>query len=121
MSQAAAGKLKSPWIVTNLRPQRLSGRLKEWQPTCLSNSWRGTMHLYRIRVFDEQEITATDNSEKPGRKQAGGKLRAVAALMLTMASCMPSGFSQQTPAGTKGPDKAASDLPTEPAPAPTEP
>jgi outer membrane protein TolC len=72
-------------------------------------------------VFDGQEITVPDISEKTGRRQAGGKLRAVAALMLTMASCMPSGFAQQTPAGTKGPDKAASDLPAEPAPAPTEP
>ena len=83
------------------------------------------MHLYRTRVLDdvfaEQEITAPQNSDKTDRRQAGGKLRAVAALMLTMASCMPSGFAQQTPAGTKGPDKAASDLPAEPAPTPTEP
>jgi outer membrane protein TolC len=79
------------------------------------------MHLHRIRVFDGQEITALDNSEKAGRRQAGGKLRAVAAMMLTMASCMPSGLAQDTPAGTKGPDKAASNLPAEPAPAPTQP
>jgi hypothetical protein len=79
------------------------------------------MHLYRTRVFDGEEMTVLDNSEKAGRKQVGGKLRAVAALMLTMASCMPSGFAQQTPAGTKGPDKAASDLPAEPVPAPSEP
>src|SRR5579859_4851586 len=107
MSQAAAKRI-SPWIVTILRPEGLSRRLEEWQPTCPSNSWRGTMHLDRTRVFDQQEITVPDNSDKPGRKQAGGKLRAVAALMLTMASCMPSGLAQQTPAGTKGPDKSAS-------------
>jgi outer membrane protein len=79
------------------------------------------MHLHRRRAFDGQEISAQDNLEKAGRRQTGGKLRAVAALMLTMASCMPPGFAQQTPAGTKGPDKAASVLPPEPAPVPTEP
>jgi outer membrane protein TolC len=41
--------------------------------------------------------------------------------MLTMASCVPSGFAGQTPAGTKGPDKAASDLPSAPAPINTDP
>src|ERR1039458_1356061 len=121
MSQAAIRTRKSPRIITNLRPERLSGRLEEWQPTCLSYSWRGTMHLHRTRVFDGQEVTAQDNSEITGRRQSAGKLRAIAALMLTMASCMPSGMAAQTPAGTNGPDKAASDLPSAPAPIPTEP
>src|ERR1039458_8317771 len=121
MSQSAVRKRNSPWITRNLRPERVSGRLLEWQPICLSYLRRGIMHLHRTRVFDGQEITAQDNSEKAGRRQAGGKLRAVAALMLTMASCMPSGLAQQTPAGTTGPDKAASDLPSVPAPVPTEP
>jgi outer membrane protein TolC len=79
------------------------------------------MHLQRTRVFDGQEVTAQDNSEQAGRKQTGTRLRAMAAVMLTLASCVPSGFAQQTPAGTKGPDKAASELPAEPAPVPTEP
>jgi len=79
------------------------------------------MHLHHTRVFDGQEITATNNSEKTARRQAAGKLRAVAALMLTMASCMPSGFAQQAPAATNIQDKAASDLPSEPSPVPTEP
>jgi outer membrane protein TolC len=79
------------------------------------------MHLHRTRVFDGQEITALDNSEKAGRRQAGGRLRAAAALMLTMASCMPPGFAQQAQAASNGPDKAASDLPSVPAPIPTEP
>jgi outer membrane protein TolC len=79
------------------------------------------MHLHRTRVFDGQEVTAQDNSEITGRRQSAGKLRAIAALMLTMASCMPSGMAAQTPAGTNGPDKAASDLPSAPAPIPTEP
>ena len=113
---------KSPWIITNMRPKMLSGRLLEWQPTCLSNSWRGTMHLYRTRVFDGQEITARGQfSESWTQTRHGGKLRAIAAMMLTMASCMPSGLAAQTPAGMKGPDKAASELPSVPAPVPTEP
>lgn len=79
------------------------------------------MHLHHTRVFDGQEITATDHSEKTARRRAAGKLRAVAALMLTMASCMPSGFAQQAPTATNIQDKAASDLPSEPSPVPTEP
>jgi outer membrane protein TolC len=79
------------------------------------------MHLHRTRVFDGQKITSQDNSEKVGRRQPGGQLRATAALMLTLASCMPSSLGAQTPAGTNGPDKAASALPSVPAPVPTEP
>ncbi len=82
------------------------------------------MHLHRTRVFDGQEITALNEfwrRPQESRRQAGGKLRAIAAMMLTMASCMPSGLAAQTPAGTTGPDKAASDLPSVPAPVPTEP
>jgi outer membrane protein len=79
------------------------------------------MHLHRTRVFDGQEITSKDNSEQAGRRQPAGQLRAIAALMLTMASCMPSGLAAQTPAGASGPDKAASELPSVPAPVPTEP
>ncbi len=82
------------------------------------------MHLDRTRVFDGQKITALDNfdkSENATRKKTAGRLRAVAAIMLTLASCAPSGVAAQTPAGTTGPDKAASDLPATPAPVPTEP
>jgi outer membrane protein TolC len=84
------------------------------------------MQLDRIRVFDGRDLTAQEMREEAGnqqssRRQAGGKLRAVAAIMLTMASCVPSGFAGQTPAGTTGPDKAASDLPPAPAPIPTDP
>jgi outer membrane protein TolC len=79
------------------------------------------MHLDSIGVVDGREINARDNFDKAGRRLAGGKLRAIAAMMLTMASCMPSGMAAQTPAGTRGPDKAASALPAAPAPIPTEP
>jgi outer membrane protein TolC len=41
--------------------------------------------------------------------------------MLTLTAGMPPGFAQQTPAGTAGPDKAASELPAAPAPVPTRP
>ncbi len=89
------------------------------------------MHLQRTRVFDGQEITSLEEtslnrtslvqSEISRRRQTAGKLRAIAAMMLTMASCMPSGLAAQTPAGMKGPEKAASELPSVPAPVPTEP
>ena len=48
-------------------------------------------------------------------------MRAVAAVLLTLTACMPSGFTQQTGAGSKGPDRAASELPVAPAPAVTQP
>src|ERR1039458_7264380 len=108
MCQAAIRKRKTPWIVTIMRPKTFSGRLLEWQPTCLSYSWRGTMHLQRTRVFDGQEVTSLekafldktsmDKSDRARRQPTGGKLRAFAAMMLTMASCMPSGMAAQTPA-----------------------
>lgn len=79
------------------------------------------MHLYRRRVFNGQEMTQQKNSEMESRRHSGGRLRATAALMLTLASCMPSGLIAQTPAGSQGPDKAASDLPQTPSPVPTEP
>jgi len=67
---------------------------------------------------------------RSGRKQsrrnrrmngaAGGRLRAVAAALLTLAATMPPGYAQQT-AGSNGPDKAASQLPVAPTPVPTSP
>jgi outer membrane protein len=80
------------------------------------------MHLYDIRVFElEQDEIAHGVRKTAKPRQAGNKLRAMAVVMLTMASCMTSGLSQQTPAGTTGPDAAASNLPAAPAPIPTEP
>jgi len=84
------------------------------------------MQLDRIGVLDgrdlnPQEISEQARNQKSARRQAGGKLRAVAAIMLTMASCVPPGFAAQTPAGNTGPDKASSDLPVAPAPIPTDP
>jgi len=69
------------------------------------------MQLDRIGVLDGRDLTTQETSEqarnqKSARRQAGGKLRAVAAIMLTMASCVPPGFAAQTPAGTTGADKA---------------
>ncbi|MGO9340371.1 MAG: TolC family protein [Terracidiphilus sp.] len=72
------------------------------------------MHLYGIRVFEQQETTAGG-----GHGQAGNRLRAIAAVVLTLATGVPPGFSQQQTVTT--PTKAASDLPSEPAPVLTEP
>ena len=79
------------------------------------------MHFDRTGVFDGQEMTERGNLEQAKQRRKSGRLRAIAAVMLTMASCMPSGLAGQTPAGTTGPDKAASELPSAPAPIPTDP
>jgi outer membrane protein TolC len=78
------------------------------------------MHLYGKSVFQQQQAAAA-NPRNPHSAQACKRLRALAAVVLTLAAGMPSGFAQQTPAGSSGPDKAASDLPAAPAPAQTEP
>jgi len=76
------------------------------------------MHLYGIRVFEHREMAL-----RGSRGQAGKRLRAVAAIMLTLAAGVPSGFAQESikGAGAKGPDKATSVLPPAPAPILTEP
>lgn len=68
------------------------------------------MHLYDTRVFDRQDETARGAE----RGQAGKRLRAIAAMMLALTAGVPTGFAQQTA------DKAASELPSAPAPTPTE-
>ena len=72
------------------------------------------MHLFGIRVFDQQDVTALRPQGQQGRR-----LRALAAAMLTLASCVPSGFAQQAAPGTT--EKEASNLPAAPAPVLTQP
>lgn len=84
------------------------------------------MQLRRMRVFERQKLMSPEVFDRKVTKRsrgnkAGTKLRSVAAVMLTLASCMPSGLAAQTPAGTKGPDREASKLPSAPAPIPTQP
>jgi outer membrane protein TolC len=84
------------------------------------------MQLRRICVFDRQSSFSPAVIEQEPIKQSWGKaggarLRAFAAVMLTLASCMPSSLAAQTPAGSKGPDVAASNLPAAPTPTPTDP
>jgi outer membrane protein TolC len=75
------------------------------------------MHLFGTSVFEQQRETA----HKVGG-QTGNRLRALAAVVLTLAAGVPSGFAQQTPgAEAKSPEKAASELPAAPAPVLTEP
>ena len=74
------------------------------------------MQLFGTNVFEQQKTAGNS------RGQAGNRLRAAAAVMLTLAAGMPSGFAQQAPgAGAKAPEKAASELPSAPAVALTEP
>ena len=76
------------------------------------------MHLYGKRVFEDVEMSA-----RTARGQGGKGLRAIAAVMLTLAAGVPPGFAQQAVlgAGQKSPEKAASELPATPAPALTQP
>jgi len=77
------------------------------------------MQLFGSSVFEQREKNARASSAAAHRNQAGNRLRAAAAAMLTLAASLPSGFAQQAPA--TAPNRAASDLPAAPAPVPTEP
>ena len=78
------------------------------------------MHLYRNGLLSGcQQPAGVKRGMKAG-KRSGGRWRAFTAVVLIALSSTPSGFAQ-TPAGTTGPDKAASELPAAPAPANTEP
>ena len=81
------------------------------------------MQSYGTRVFEQQEKVTEVNRRGAGRGQSGMRLRAAALAMLTLTAGMPTGFAQQTVtgAGSKAPDKAASDLPAAPVPLATEP
>ena len=80
------------------------------------------MHLDVTRVFEQQmNETAGAIRRQAGRGQAGKRLRALAAVMLTLTAGAPTGFAQQIGAGAAAPNKAASDLPSAPAPVLTEP
>jgi outer membrane protein len=78
------------------------------------------MHLYGIGVFEQQ-----DKSVRNFGGHAGKRLRAIAAVMLTLTAGVPPGFAQQNtgtaPTTVTTPTKPASDLPAEPAPVLTEP
>ena len=56
-----------------------------------------------------------------GQGSAAGRLRAVAAILLTLAATTPPGYAQQEGTATAPPDKAASDLPVAPVPVATQP
>jgi outer membrane protein len=61
-----------------------------------------------MQSYDEKKFGQLDHAH-PGRASAGLRLRAIAALVLTLAAAAPTGFAQQ--AVTTTTDKSASDLP----------
>jgi outer membrane protein len=82
------------------------------------------MHFFRTGVCDcerSAEGGESGRSRLKGEKRspAGERLRAVAAVVLTLTATMPPGYGQQGGAGTKGAEKAASQLPVAPTPVPT--
>ena len=74
------------------------------------------MHLFGIRVFEQQ-----DETTRQVRGNSGRQLRALAAAMLTLATCVPSGFAQQAGTNTTPTDKASSGLPAAPQPVLSQP
>jgi outer membrane protein TolC len=83
------------------------------------------MHSFGIRVFEKQKETALDSGAATRQAkcgQAGDRLRLTAAVLLTLAAGMPSGYAQQAQTTVATPTaKAASDLPAEPEPVLTAP
>jgi len=84
------------------------------------------MHFSRAGVLDGQRTTARGkckgidpSCKAPG--SAGGRLRAAAAVLLTLAATMPSGYAQQASAVPPQHEKAASELPVAPTPVATQP
>ncbi len=71
------------------------------------------MHLYGTGVFKRQSVSA-----RAVRSQSGHRLRAIAAVMLGLATGVPPGFAQATPTT---PDKQASNIPAAPTPVLTQP
>ncbi len=78
------------------------------------------MHFYRKVELFGQSGTDCGKRAANGRHEAGGSVRAFTAAVLIGLMAAPGSFAQ-TPAGTTGPDKAASELPAAPAPQVTEP
>jgi outer membrane protein TolC len=86
------------------------------------------MHLQSLNAGGSHREWAAAGSEiqepKTGRRGQGyaaGRLRAVAAILLTLAATTPPGYAQQAGTALAPPDKAASDLPVAPVPVPTQP
>ncbi len=80
------------------------------------------MHLFGLCMFEQQEKIAVSHNELAGRRQAGKRLCAVAAILLAWAAGISCGYALQVPgAGAKTPEKEASELPSAPSVVLTEP
>ncbi|MGB0052671.1 MAG: TolC family protein [Terracidiphilus sp.] len=76
--------------------------------------------VYELKQQSSKSEEGQSQKEKK-HEHSGGKLRAVAAVLLTLTAGLPSGFAQQHGAGSNAPDKAASELPPAPTPTVTQP
>ncbi len=89
------------------------------------------MHFLRAGGSHREQATAGSEIQEPklepktgrgrGQGNAAGRLRAVAAILLTLAATTPASFARQQGTASAPPDKAASELPAAPVPVPTQP
>ena len=83
------------------------------------------MPLFGTSMFEQHSKAAHEDNrarQHAGGRRTGHRLRAMASVLLTLMATMPSGFAQQTMgAGARTAEKAASNLPSEPAPMLTKP
>ncbi len=82
------------------------------------------MQFLRTGIFDREraiECTARRRSSLRTQSRAGDRLRAAAAILLTLAATMPPGYAQQAKTVPPPHEKAASELPAAPEPVPTQP
>jgi len=81
------------------------------------------MHSLRAEVLERASgRRRCDEAELNRRLQSHvGRLRATAAILLTLAATMPSGYAQQASTAPPQHEKAASELPPAPVPVPTQP
>jgi outer membrane protein TolC len=84
------------------------------------------MHFLRAGVTQRERATAGSEIQEPktgrrGQGNAAGRLRAIAAILLTLAATTPPSYALQAGTPSAPPDKAASDLPVAPVPVATQP
>lgn len=77
----------------------------------------GVLHRECARSSEDEGV----RQSRGAQRLAAGRLRAAAAVLLTLAATTPPSYAQQAGTPSAQPDKAASNLPVAPVPVPTQP